>query len=91
MSIRAALLLGGAPVVPHLDNPKDAQDAPRASEHYRRKGFEQDEIDRAYVRLMTGPRATRPRWKTIKRTIMQMRLGLPVGRLISWKHRKATA
>lgn len=61
-------MLGGALLLPKVEA------APPAM--YKRKGYEQGEIDAAYARLMTGPKATPPRWKTIRRTILLMKNGI---------------
>lgn len=53
-------------------------DAPKAAEHWRRKGYKQEEINVAYAATMSGPKATPPRWKTLRRIIWQLRNGLPI-------------
>jgi hypothetical protein len=93
-AFKQGLLLGGARVVAPLLPKAESVEAPRASTHHRRAGYSQDEIDAAYVKLMTGPKATRPRWKTIRRTILQVKNGIKVigsGRNISYRRKKCNA
>ena len=40
--------------------------------------YTQGEIGTAYAILMSGPKATPPRWKTIRRIIFQLRRGIDI-------------
>lgn len=48
--------------------------------------FTVEEVTLATVSLMTGPRASRPSWRAIRKTIIRMRSGQPVkGSWRSWR------
>jgi hypothetical protein len=50
-----------------------------------RAGFTQEELSIAYAALMTGPRATRPTWKAVRKTIRRARRGMKIaGSWRSW-------
>ncbi len=88
-ALKQLLMLGGARVVAPL-LPKVA--VPRATDKQLRAGYTEEEISMAYTKLMTGPKATRPRWKTLRRTIIQMNNGIVAmgsGRNIPYKRRTA--
>lgn len=90
-ALKAALLAGAAKLVAPFQGNDEPAEAPRASVHHKRKGYTQDEIDKAFARTMTGPKATRPRWKTLRRTILLMRNGIKFvgsGRGVSYKRMK---
>jgi hypothetical protein len=40
--------------------------------------YTQEEIGMGYAVLMTGPKATPPRWKTVRRIIYQIRHGIDI-------------
>ena len=90
-ALKQGLMLGGARVVATLLPKADEAEAPRASVHHRRAGYSQEEINAAFGRLMTGPKATQPRWKTLRRTILIMRNGIKAigsGRNVSYRRAK---
>lgn len=86
-AIKQTLLLGGVRVAHPYG--EDEGSNPKASQHWRRKGFKQEEIDAAFATVMTGPKATRPRWKTLRRVIKQIRAGVKPGRNVPYKRKLA--
>jgi hypothetical protein len=80
-----ALALQGAAVLPV------AFAADKAAEYYgthSRHGFTNKQIGEALAVLMSGPKATRPTWRAVRKTILRIRAGLNVskGGWRRWPH-----
>lgn len=57
--------------------------AEKSAEYYAthaRHGFTNKEIGDALAVLMSGPKATRPTWRALRKTILRIRSGLSVSR-----------
>lgn len=67
--------------------------AGQAAEYYQtperlRRGFTAKQVGEALGVLMSGPKATRPTWRALRKTILRMKKGLSVsgGGWRKWPH-----
>lgn len=73
----AALKTGAdaRPMIFTEDRSREEYEAAQKKVGYEPKGFSQDEINFATSQLMTGPSATRPTWRAVRKTIIRVRHG----------------
>lgn len=77
--VSAAALIGA------MSRIEEAQLKQIGKEVVVRAGFTPEEVSIGYATLMTGPRATRPTWKAVRKTIRRARRGMKIaGSWRSW-------